>query len=391
MMMYAKLGDVAPAKPIRRLNVSTKTKVWHLTLDQIESNTGRVLTEIIAPVANANTSTHWFDERHVLYSKLRPYLNKVVVPFKRGIATTELVPMMPDPKRLDRKYLAYYLKSKIFVNWVSNQVAGAKMPRVSMKVFWDHEIPLPSLVEQMRVVAILDKTDEIRRKRQHAIKLADEFRRITFLDMFKDSNNRIESIGELIKKKALLLHKDGNHGSLYPRADDFSDKGTPFILARSFSQNGVLQDSLVPKLSLKKASKLKIGWIEKGDVLLAHNATVGPVFLYSGQYEKALIGTSLTAFRTNAEKLTSEFLFGALTSNFFQNQLKSVMKQTTRNQVPITVQRNLKIVYPKLEKQMEFSKFIIEFNHLNLKNEKASEESEHIYNALTQNAFSGRI
>lgn len=180
-----KLGDVAPAKPSKNA-FSTSEEVWTLNLDQVEADTGKVLGKIMAPFSEAGTSTHGFDERHVLYSKLRPYLNKVVLPDGRGLATTELVPMLPDPLRLDRKYLAYYLRSKSFVNWVSSQVAGAKMPRVSMQLFWQHEIPLPPLPEQKRIAAILDKADAIRRKRQQAIQLADDFLRAVFLDMFGD-------------------------------------------------------------------------------------------------------------------------------------------------------------------------------------------------------------
>lgn len=180
-----KLGDVAPAKASKHV-FSTSDEVWTLNLDQVEADTGNLLRKVMAPVSEAGTSTHGFDERHVLYSKLRPYLNKVVLPDEKGLATTELVPMLPDPLRLDRKYLAYYLRSKSFVDWVSSQVAGAKMPRVSMQLFWQHEMPLPPLPEQKRIAAILDKADSIRRKRQQTIQLADDFIRAVFLDMFGD-------------------------------------------------------------------------------------------------------------------------------------------------------------------------------------------------------------
>jgi type I restriction enzyme S subunit len=180
------LSEVAPAKPLKKVQVSDDESVVQITLDHIESNTGRLLNKIYLPVAKAGSSTHWFDENHVLYSKLRPCLNKVYLPDEIGLGTTELVPLLPDQDRLDRKYLAYYLRSKPFVDWVSSQTAGAKMPRVSMKVFWDHCIPLPPLEEQKRIATILDKADAIRRKRQQAIQLADEFLRAVFLDMFGD-------------------------------------------------------------------------------------------------------------------------------------------------------------------------------------------------------------
>lgn len=181
-----KLGEVAPSKALKNPVVVDDDNVWQLNLDMVESGSGRVLKKSKAPLSEAGSSTHWFDDRNVLYSKLRPYLNKVVLPDEEGLATTELVPMLPDPKRLDRRYLVHYLRSKQFVSWISDQVAGAKMPRVSMKVFWDHEIPLPPVEEQKRIAAILDKADAIRQKRKQAIDLADEFLRSVFLDMFGD-------------------------------------------------------------------------------------------------------------------------------------------------------------------------------------------------------------
>ncbi|QDP01350.1 restriction endonuclease subunit S [Thalassotalea sp. PS06] len=180
------LGEVAPSKPLKNPDITNEDSVWQLNLDKVQSQSGIVIEKVYDSVESAGSSTHWFDERHVLYSKLRPYLNKVVLPDEQGLATTELVPLCPDENRLDRKYLAYYLKSNQFVSWISDQVAGAKMPRVSMKVFWEHQIPLPPLDEQKRIASILDKADSVRRKRQKAINLADEFLRSVFLNMFGD-------------------------------------------------------------------------------------------------------------------------------------------------------------------------------------------------------------
>lgn len=190
---YEKLSIIAPSKPLKHPVISNSEKVWMLNLDMVEANSGQVIGKQKSPLSTAGSSTHWFDTSHVLYSKLRPYLNKVVMPDEEGLATTELVPLKPDSKRLDRAYLTYYLRSKTFVDWISEQVAGAKMPRVSMNVFWNHEIPIPfpddpakSLAEQKRIASILDKADAIRRKRKQAIQLADDFLRSVFLDMFGD-------------------------------------------------------------------------------------------------------------------------------------------------------------------------------------------------------------
>src|SRR5690349_1680792 len=67
----------------------------YISLEHIESNTGRILREPDAGTSGEGRSTTFaFDERHVLYGKLRPYLNKVAVPDFSGRCTTELIPLL---------------------------------------------------------------------------------------------------------------------------------------------------------------------------------------------------------------------------------------------------------------------------------------------------------
>ena len=185
-MTVRKLAIRAIAPPVPAAADDGDDQVWLLNLDQIEPHTGRLLSKQMVERGSVGTSTHAFDAGNLLYSKLRPYLNKVFLPEESGFCTTELVPLRPDLSLVRRDYLAAYLRSPKFLAWVDQQVDGAKMPRVSMKVFWEHEIELPTLDEQKRIAAILDKADSLRRKRQQAIRLADDFLRAVFLDMFGD-------------------------------------------------------------------------------------------------------------------------------------------------------------------------------------------------------------
>lgn len=143
--------------------------VWNLTLDQITSGTGAITNRQQTTYAEAGSSSFIFDENTVLYSKLRPYLNKVAWPKERGVATTELVPLKPDPSIMLPGYLAHYLRSHIFLNHISSRVAGAKMPRVVMDEFWAHEVPHSrDLREQARIEELLDQADALRRQRAEA-------------------------------------------------------------------------------------------------------------------------------------------------------------------------------------------------------------------------------
>lgn len=160
--------------------------VWNLSLDQIESDTGVVLEKRYVRAEEAGSSTFHFDTGNVLYSRLRPYLNKVVLPDEPGIATTELIPLRPKMAVLDARFLTYYLRSQGFVDQVSHHVAGANLPRVVMDWFWRHEMPLPPLSEQHRIVELLDQADTLRRLRREADAKAARILPALFLKMFGD-------------------------------------------------------------------------------------------------------------------------------------------------------------------------------------------------------------
>ena len=180
----APLGDIVQKRRLPAF--SPEETVWTLNLDQIESETGRVLSKVRATAGDAGTSTHRFAEGTVLYSKLRPYLNKVVVADEDGVATTELVPLFPKSDVVLPEYLAQYLRSPIFLSEASEKVTGAKMPRVILDWFWGHEIPLPPIEEQRRIAHLLDEADRLQRLRIEANAKAQRILPALFVEMFGD-------------------------------------------------------------------------------------------------------------------------------------------------------------------------------------------------------------
>ena len=161
------LKDVAPNKVYKGEVPSVNDKYWLLNLDMISSNTGEIIQKCYFDLEEIGNSTIAFNADNVLYSKLRPYLNKVVVPNEIGYATSELIPLCPNGDVLDRTFFALLLRSSIFVEYISNKVAGAKMPRVSMGDFWIFPIILPSLTLQQQFaekIESIEKQKELIRK-----------------------------------------------------------------------------------------------------------------------------------------------------------------------------------------------------------------------------------
>jgi type I restriction enzyme S subunit len=102
------------------------------------------------------SSTFKFTSNHILYGRLRPYLNKVFLPDFSGHCSTEIFPIRPAPN-VDRHYLYYWLSMGSTVKEIDLTSTGARMPRANMDAILELPISLPSLPEQQRIVAILDE------------------------------------------------------------------------------------------------------------------------------------------------------------------------------------------------------------------------------------------
>jgi type I restriction enzyme S subunit len=181
------IGRVAPAEN-RRIPAMPPNPCWLLNLDQIEKDTGYLGPAESVDPSVASSSTYAFTTDHVLYSKLRPNLNKVVCPDRPGLCTTELIRLRPDPKRLSRKFLTHFLRSEYYMGFARQVVAGAKMPRMVMERFWEFELPLPPLPEQHRIVEILDQAVTLRQHRRKADQLSQRILPALFQRMFGDPN-----------------------------------------------------------------------------------------------------------------------------------------------------------------------------------------------------------
>ena len=160
------LEDVAP---ICYLPIPSRGTVWQLNLDVIEPNSGLVSSKHYVNATEIKGSVGGFGQSQVLYSKLRPYLNKVVMPDEQGVCTTELLPLSPKKELLNRSYLTAVLRNSEFVSFANAHSNGAKMPRVDMNAFKAFEIPLPPLDYQEVFADFVIQVDKLKFETQQSI------------------------------------------------------------------------------------------------------------------------------------------------------------------------------------------------------------------------------
>ena len=385
----AKLADVAPAKPLKVSQINQEETVWQLTLDHIESSSGQLVKKEFMAYSSTGSSTHWFNENHVLYSKIRPYLNKVVLPDQIGIGTTELVPMLVDKSKLDRKYLAYYLRSQKFVDWISSQTAGAKMPRVSMKVFGDHEIPLPPIPEQIRIAEILDKADAIRRKRQQAIQLMDDFLRSVFLDMFGDPVTNPKG-WETITLGSCIIN--GPTNGLYKPSSDYGT-GVKILRVDGFYNGKVHHQKVTKRVRVTNKEIEKFSLQNNSIVINRVNSReyLGKCALIENLKEPMLFESNMMNFSVNSDAFNAVFLVSQLSSGYMKNQIlkncKDAVNQSSINQSDI---KSFEIRHPPIELQRVFAARVQQVEALKAKLKVSLATAEEQFKALSQRAFTER-
>lgn len=123
---------------------------WILDLEDIEKDTGKVVRKIRKKERDFTSTKHSFYEGQVLYSKLRPYLNKVIIADEDGFCTSEILPLEFANVVLPQ-YALYYLMSPTFLRYANQCSYGVKMPRLGTADGRKAIFPLPPIEEQHRI------------------------------------------------------------------------------------------------------------------------------------------------------------------------------------------------------------------------------------------------
>ena len=155
---WVRLGNISSyAETKQKVNAtSADPSIWGLDLKDIEKG-GRLLEHKTVGERKAVGDKTVFVKGDILYSKLRPYLLKILVAPDDGICTPEIVPFRVYGG-INPNYIVNYLKSPYVDNLINSITYGVKMPRVGTETMTSLLVPIPPLEEQLRIV---EKIDEV--------------------------------------------------------------------------------------------------------------------------------------------------------------------------------------------------------------------------------------
>ncbi len=180
-MRMVELGEVAAIDRESIIPSGIRAGTKYLGLENVYSDGSAIPVDVDEGELLSNKFV--FGPNHLLYGKLRPYLNKITLPDFEGICSTDIIPILPDTNKLDKGYLYYYLRTPWMIETAVKACSGANLPRVDPKLLAKFKIPLPPLPMQRRIAAVLDKAQALVANDRRTLSVYDQLAKSLFLEM----------------------------------------------------------------------------------------------------------------------------------------------------------------------------------------------------------------
>ena len=133
----------------------------HIGIDSIEKDTGILRGYRTVEEDNVVSGKYFFTPQHIIYSKIRPNLNKVALPTFEGLCSADAYAILPKDN-IDRIYLAYILRSQYFLNYIVPLSGRTGMPKANQKQVRGFKLPLPPLPLQREFADFVEKVEGLK-------------------------------------------------------------------------------------------------------------------------------------------------------------------------------------------------------------------------------------
>ena len=389
--MWVRLGVFTTyAQRKEKINSDSITgNMWSLDLEDIEKDTGSIVKRCLAKERQITGDKVRFYKDQILYSKLRPYLKKILVAPDDGICSSEIVPFA-SYGNIDAHYLVTVLKSP-HVDYIINSVTyGVKMPRVGTETMTNLAIPLPPLAEQKRIVAKIEELLPYIDRYADAWGKLENFNKRFPTDMQK-SILQMAIQGKLVEQRPeegtaeeLYTQIKKHHGKLKPCKDELNYDSMDFDIPNNWKMvelnelfdfvdyRGKTPTKISQGVFLITASNIRRGFMDytrqeyishteylerqsrgitdKGDLLFTTEAPMGNVAICD--LESCSCGQRIITFKQYISESAHYPLFmHFILSPQFQMQLLANCTGTTAKGIKADKLKHLRIPLPPLAEQ----------------------------------------
>nr|WP_254444602.1 restriction endonuclease subunit S [Ruegeria arenilitoris] len=285
-----------------------------------------------------------------------------------------------DTDRVDQSYLVHFLRKRGFDDIVS----GSSQPQITRKGLSRLLVPLPSIQEQRRIAAILDKADAIRRKREQALNLTDEFLKSVFLEMFGDPVGNSKGL----RTKPLSWFGEIVTGNTPPRSNP-RNYGCHIEWIKSDNIN-------TPKHYLTEAKE----YLSEEGAKLGRTVPRGSILVICIAGSPASIGRAAIADRdvalnqqinaiTPNQDIDQHFLYAQFVVG--QRLVQAASTNSMKGMVSKGKFKEIQFLAPEPDEQRKFGEIFHKYLENSTRLLSANNASQDLFSSLSQRAFRGEL
>lgn len=380
---------------------------WILELEDIEKVSSKLVSKVFARERKFKSTKNEFKKGSVLYGKLRPYLDKVLVADDDGVCSTEIIPITFF-EGINAFYLRWYLKSPFFVEYANNSTYGMNLPRMGTESARLAPFPLPPLEEQSRIVAKVDELmalcdklesqQQKKRKLQNKLRqsvlqavanaespkeLQDSWERLagSFSHLFAEAED-VMTLRQIIRRLAisgLLTHhrENGFVDNNYPwqvptswkwlRTEDLGESRLGKMLDKAKNSGdlhpylrninvrwGMFDFSDILEIRIEDHELEKVS-VKKGDLVICEGGEPGRAAIWDKDYS-IVIQKALHRFRCYLDIIIPEYLLICLTYDYHSARLADFYTGVTIKHLTGKSLANYSIPVPPVSEQIDIVK-----------------------------------
>ena len=312
-------------------------------------------------------------------------LNRVKSSYGRGLA------VIRPTDSIDLKYLYHFLNHH--EPKLAELGRGSTFEAVNRDDVEDIEIPFPSLPEQKRIAAILDKADRLRRGRRFAQNLSDSFLQSVFIKMFGKGAEQdwdVVELDSLVKKRRNAI-RTGPFGSQLLHSE-FTEKGPVAVLGIDNVVKNHFSWDERRFITYEKYRELKRYTVFPNDLLISIMATCGRCAIVPRDIGPAINTKHLCCITVEESMCLPIYLHSCLLRNSdVRRQLGVSGRGAIMPGLNMELIKRLKIPVPSLSLQEKFAAIVQKFERIRRHGREATRQAEHLFQTLLQRAFRGEL
>lgn len=156
----------------------------HIGIDSIEKETGELKGYRTVKEDGVVSGKYIFTPQHIIYSKIRPNLNKVALPDFEGLCSADAYPILPNPKNCNRIFLALAMRSDYFLDYILQFSARTNLPKVNRKEIAGFSMPLPPLSLQNDFATFVERVSQQKQTVQQSLEKLELMKKALMQEYF---------------------------------------------------------------------------------------------------------------------------------------------------------------------------------------------------------------